>query len=42
MYVLSSRSIPADSIAERFWNWRTLPSDISCTFFVASGWVVLD
>ena len=35
--VPSSRFLPADSAVARFWNWRTSPCVISCTFFVASG-----
>jgi hypothetical protein len=33
----SSPFLPADSVAGPFWNWRTLLSVISCTFFVANG-----
>ena len=39
--VPSSRLLPADSAVARFWNWRTSPCVISCTFFVASGRVGL-
>ena len=35
--VPSSRFLPADSAAGRFWNWRTSPSVTSCTFFAANG-----
>jgi hypothetical protein len=35
--VPSSPFLPADSVAGPFWNWRTLLSVISCTFFVANG-----
>jgi hypothetical protein len=37
MCVSSSPFSPADSVAGRWWNWRTSRSVISCTFFVASG-----
>jgi hypothetical protein len=37
MCVPSSPSLPAGSVAGRFWNWRTSLFVISCTFFVASG-----
>src|ERR1035437_9092871 len=35
--VPSSRFLPADSAAGRFWNLRTSPSVTSCTFFAANG-----